>query len=121
MPKSKIDQAREERITNEIVVDCYNESERFSGWCCYLEDKLKFPFRARCVVTDPVSPLKRGEEIEVIGLLGDDRPSPGGNLRSDPVARPENGCAPGSIKRRGCRSGDCGSHCRLALLVRAGL
>jgi hypothetical protein len=23
MPKSRIDQAREERITNEIVVDCY--------------------------------------------------------------------------------------------------
>jgi hypothetical protein len=54
MPKSKIDQAREERITNEIVVDCYNESERFSGWYCYLEDKLKFSFRARCVVTNPV-------------------------------------------------------------------
>jgi Calcium binding len=78
MPKSKIDQAREERITHDIVVDCYNESERFSGWCCYLEDKLKFPFRARCVVMDPVSPLKRGEEVEVIGLIGDDRPSPGG-------------------------------------------
>jgi hypothetical protein len=43
MPKPKIDQAREQRITNEIVVDCYNESERFAGWCCYLEDKLKFP------------------------------------------------------------------------------
>jgi hypothetical protein len=42
MPKSKIDKEREERIRNEIIVDCYNESERFSGWYCYLEEELKF-------------------------------------------------------------------------------
>ena len=77
MPKPKIDQAREERITNEIVVDCYDESERFNGWFCYLEDKLKFPFRARCITTNPLSPLKRGEEVEVIGLVNDGRPGPG--------------------------------------------
>jgi hypothetical protein len=35
MPKSKIDKAREERIRNEIIVDYYNESERFGGWYCY--------------------------------------------------------------------------------------
>ena len=43
MAKHKIDQAREERIEIEIVVDCYNESERYSAWICYLEDKLEFP------------------------------------------------------------------------------
>jgi hypothetical protein len=37
MAKHKIDQAREERIEIEIVVDCYNESERYSAWICYLE------------------------------------------------------------------------------------
>ena len=26
------------------MVDCYNESERYSAWICYLEDKLEFPF-----------------------------------------------------------------------------
>ena len=46
MAKHTIDQAREERIEIEIVVDCYNESERYSAWICYLEDKLEFPFRA---------------------------------------------------------------------------
>jgi hypothetical protein len=76
MPKSKIDQAREERITEEIIVDCYNESERFTSWYCHLEEKLKFPFRAHCVGTTPVSPLKRGEEVEVIGMLDDDREEP---------------------------------------------
>jgi hypothetical protein len=77
MPKSKIDKASEERIRNEIIVDCYNESERFGGWYCYLEEKLKFPFSALCVATSPVSPLKRGEQVEVIGMLDDERHEPG--------------------------------------------
>jgi hypothetical protein len=76
MPKSKIDKAREERIRNEIIVDCYNESERFGGWYCYLEEKLKFPFSALCIATTPVSPLKRGEQVEVIGMLDDERHEP---------------------------------------------
>ena len=55
----------------EIVVDCYNEAERFGGWFCYLEEKLVFPFRARCVTGREVSPLKKGEEVEVIRMLDD--------------------------------------------------
>ena len=61
MAKHKIDHAREERIEIEIVVDCYNESERYSAWICYLEDKLEFPFRARCVAVRKSSPLKSGD------------------------------------------------------------
>jgi hypothetical protein len=72
MPKHKIDRAREERIQMEIVVDCYNESERYSGWICYLEEKLKFPFRARCIATRKASPLKNGEKVEILGLLDDE-------------------------------------------------
>jgi len=61
----------------EIVVDCYNETERFGGWFCYLEDKLEFPFHARCVTRREVSPLKKGDKVEVIGMLdeGWDNPS----------------------------------------------
>lgn len=76
MPKSKIDRARERRIADEIIVDCYNESERYNGWYCYLEEKLKFPFSALCIAISPVSPLKRGDEVEVIGLLDDERDEP---------------------------------------------
>ena len=76
MPKSKIDKAREKRIRNEIIVDCYNESERFSGWYCYLEEKLKFPFSALCVATSPVSPLKRGEQVEITGMFDDELHEP---------------------------------------------
>ncbi len=77
MAKPKIDKVREERITVEIVVDCYNEAERFGAWFCYLEEKLEFPFRARCVKRREISPLKKGEEVEVIGMLdeGWDNPS----------------------------------------------
>jgi hypothetical protein len=76
MPKSKIDKAGEKRIRNEIIVDCYNESERFSGWYCYLEEKLKFPFSALCVATSPVSPLKRGEQVEITGMFDDELHEP---------------------------------------------
>lgn len=60
----------------EIVVDCYNDSERYSGWMCHLEDKLKFPFRARCVAPRKLSPLKAGEEVEVLGMLDEDWDEP---------------------------------------------
>ena len=33
----------EERIYNDIVVDCYDELERSTGWHCYLDDRLSFP------------------------------------------------------------------------------
>ena len=76
MAKPKIDKVREDRIEMKIVVDCYNESERYSGWFCYLEDKLEFPFRARCVAPRKVSPLKEGEEVDVIGMLDEDGDEP---------------------------------------------
>jgi hypothetical protein len=72
MAKDKIDQAREKRFQMEIVVDCYNESERYSGWICYLEDKLEFPFRARCIAPRKSSPLKSGEKVEIMSMLDED-------------------------------------------------
>ncbi len=72
MPAPKRDETREERIAMEIVVDCYNESEAWSGWWCYLEDKLACPFVAECVRERRTSPLKMGERVTVIGMLDDD-------------------------------------------------
>ncbi len=59
----------EERIDMEIVVDAYDEFERWSGWHCYLEDKLKFPSQAKCIKVRDMSPLKKGEVVEVIGMV----------------------------------------------------
>lgn len=70
--RPKQEEEREERITMEIIVDCYNEHEARTGWYCYLEDKLAFPFKAKCVKSRKMSPLKPGEEVTVIGMIDDD-------------------------------------------------
>ena len=62
------DQARDERIQNEIIVDCYGDYEIAAGWHCYLEDHLTFPFKARCITERTTSPLKRGEIVEVMNM-----------------------------------------------------
>jgi hypothetical protein len=71
-PRPTRDDAREERIDMEIVVDCYNEHEAWSGWCCYLEDHLSFPFQAECIRVRRGAPLKTGERVKVIGMFNDD-------------------------------------------------
>jgi hypothetical protein len=62
------DEAREHRITFEVVVDAYGPEEQAMGWYYYLEDKLNVPFRARCVEEREVSPLSLGDEVEVVGM-----------------------------------------------------
>ncbi len=68
MSAPKRSPTREARITNEIVVDAYTESERAMGWYYYLDNKLRFPFQARCVSQRAISPLRRGEEVAVVGM-----------------------------------------------------
>ena len=70
--KPKRDEIREERIEMEIVVDAYNEGERAMGWYSYVEDKLNFPFLARCIKERAVSPLRVGDEVEVVGVAPED-------------------------------------------------
>jgi len=62
------DDEREERITMEIIVDCYGPEEQAMGWYYYLEDKLSFPFRARCIAQRATSPLRIGDQVEVLGM-----------------------------------------------------
>ena len=68
MARVKENKTRERRIGVEVVVDAYNESERAMGWYYYLEERLKFPFKARCKSKRAVSPLRTGEEINVLGM-----------------------------------------------------
>jgi len=65
MTRIKEDKTIEDRISMEIVVDAYNEAERAMGWYYYLEDKLVFPFEAKCIATRATSPLVIGEKVEV--------------------------------------------------------
>jgi hypothetical protein len=71
--KPKRDEIREERILMEIVVDAYDESERAMGWYSYLEDKLHVPFLTRCVQERAISPLRVGDEVEVVGMAPEDK------------------------------------------------
>jgi hypothetical protein len=68
MAKPKRDPVREDRIQNEAVVDTYGPEEQAMGWYYYLEDKIRFPFRARCIVSKVISPLRKGETVEVRGM-----------------------------------------------------
>ena len=66
--KPKRDEEREQRISMEIVVDAHDEEERAMGWYYYLEDKLTFPFLTRCISERAISPLRVGDEVEVVGM-----------------------------------------------------
>jgi len=68
----KRNKARERRIAMDIVVDAYTPEEQAMGWYYYLEDRLQFPFRARCVSHRHMSPLRVGEKVEVTRMAPED-------------------------------------------------
>lgn len=59
---------RERRIHHDIVADAHDSEERAAGWFSYLDDQLQCPFLARCVARRAISPLRVGDEVEVLGL-----------------------------------------------------
>lgn len=72
MKKPKKDPVRENRIYNEALADANGEEEQILGWYCYLDDKIQFPFQARCIAAKVVSPLRKGETVEVQGMAPED-------------------------------------------------
>jgi hypothetical protein len=68
MAKRKTDPVREDRIQNEIIVDAYGPEEQAMGWYYHLQDRIRFPFQARCLASKPASPLRKGETVEVLGM-----------------------------------------------------
>jgi len=62
------DKKREERIVEEVIVDAYTPDEQAMGWYYYLEEKIDFPIVATCKVERSISPLQKGEEVEIIGM-----------------------------------------------------
>ena len=70
--KQTLDPEREQRIAMEIVVDAYDSQERAMGWYYYLQDQLRFPFTAICIDKRSISPLRVKDEVEAIGLPGEE-------------------------------------------------
>lgn len=71
MKRPKRDAEREDRIHNEAIVDAGPEEQAMS-WYYYLEGKIRFPFRAKCATADAVSPLRKGECVEVLRMAVED-------------------------------------------------
>src|SRR5207249_12239699 len=68
MTRPDKDEAREERISNEITVDAYGPEEQAISWYYYLDENLHFPFSARCITRRASSPLEPGDEVEVVEM-----------------------------------------------------
>jgi hypothetical protein len=72
MKKLKKDPVREDRIQNEPLADANGPEEQVMGWYYYLDDKIRFPFQARCIAAKVVSPLRKGEIVEVQRMAPED-------------------------------------------------
>ena len=68
----KKDEEREERITMDIIVDAYTPEEQAMGWYYYLEAKIHFPLLATCTKGRTISPLEKGDEVEIIGMAAEE-------------------------------------------------
>ena len=71
MKRPKLDPEREDRIHNEAIVDA-SPDEQAMSWYYYLESKISFPFQAKCLATKVVSPLWKGETVEVVRMAPDE-------------------------------------------------
>ena len=71
MKRSRKDPVREDRIHNEAIVDA-GPAEQALSWYYYLESKIHFPFQAKCLAAKVVSPLRKGETVEVMRMAPDD-------------------------------------------------
>lgn len=72
MADVKTDKVREERLYMEIIVDAYGPEEQAMGWYYYLQDKLSFPFPAKCIAKRAISPLREKDKVEVIEMSPED-------------------------------------------------
>jgi hypothetical protein len=72
MKRLKKDPVREDRIHNEAIADANGPEEQAMGWYYYLDDRIRFPFQAKCIAAKVVSPLLKGETAEVQGMAPED-------------------------------------------------
>jgi hypothetical protein len=72
MKRPRENKVREDRFTEEVVVDAYGEEERAMGWYNYPADNITFSFKARCLAKRASSPLKIGNVVVVTGMADAD-------------------------------------------------
>ena len=99
MKKPKKDPVREDRIHNEAIADANGPEEQVMGWYYYLEDKIRFPFQAKCIAAKVVSPAPEGGNRRSPGY-GTGRRLLRRNARAHPLARSHYGSSPITTGRR---------------------
>jgi hypothetical protein len=65
------DEAREERIRMEIVVDAYGPEERVLSWYYYLDERISYADETplgRCIRERAISPLLVGDDVELLRM-----------------------------------------------------
>jgi hypothetical protein len=115
MRKPAKDPIRENRIHDQAIVDAYGPEEKAMSWYYYLENNIRFPFHARCIVAKLVSPLTKGETVEVRRLTPEDACSTD-MLGAHPMAGPEHRRPSFPTGAHRSRRLNRGSHRRLAIL-----
>src|SRR5947209_16521438 len=68
MERISAEEEREQRIHMEIIVDAYGTEEQAIGWYYYLQEHLQFPFLTTCITRCATSPLRIGDEVDVVGM-----------------------------------------------------
>ncbi len=53
-------------------MDTNGPEEQVMGWYYYLDDKIRFPLKGTCVAPKVVSPLRKGETVEVLRMAPED-------------------------------------------------
>lgn len=71
MSRIERDEEREDRIYMEAIVDANGSEEQAMGWYYYLDDKIEFPFAARCIQERKISPLRVDENVQVMGMVSE--------------------------------------------------
>jgi hypothetical protein len=69
--KRRHDDDFDTRLEMEIIIDA-KPDELSIGWYSYLDDRLRFPFTARCIAERLTSPLRVGEVVKVGGMSPQD-------------------------------------------------
>ncbi len=89
------------------------------SWYYYLEGKISFPFRAKCLAANAVSPLRKGEAVEVLQMAVEDQCEHDMLVQS--VGKAANGSPSLATERNRSRRINRRGHRRLELLGRSGL
>ncbi len=68
----EIDKDRENKINQEILIDCVSGHQRLSAWYYYLQDRLSFPFKGTATHKRRNSPLGKNDVVEVLDLSSEE-------------------------------------------------